>query len=198
MSVCIAPLLSLLVQPAFAQDLGVTGLDASAEAASYRRPPPPPPLRRPPPPPRRPAPRPVKTAAELEKDVTLSLSPLHLAMGMVALNGEFRASDDVSLMLGGSLGADNAGTLYDVNAQLRGYALGDFDRGLNLGLEARYGNADLFWVHGPAWALGPVAGLKYTFDGGFVVEAQVGAEFVNGDGFIALAPTANLNLGFSF
>lgn len=140
----------------------------------------------------------MKSVAELEKDVTLSLSPLHFAMGMVGLNGEFRVSDDVGLSLGGALGADDLGTLYDINAQIKGYAAGDFDRGLSLGMEVRYGNADLFWVHGPAWAIGPVIGAKYTFDGGFTVEGQVGGEFVNGDGFVALAPTANLNLGFSF
>ncbi len=60
-----------------------------------------------------------------------------------------------------------------ITGQVRWYALGDFERGLFLG------GLVSFWRIGPyfTWAPGPLAGYRFTFPAGLVVEAHLGIPF---------------------
>lgn len=187
-----------------AVDLDAVTLDDADLAVRWRRGPPPPPYRRYPPPPRvvvrggpPPAPAPAPPPPELH-DVSLSLSALHLALPMAAVDAELRLASKGGLALTGGLGSLDGTTLFDLGAQIRGDVIGNFDRGVYLGVGGRYTDVPFYAVSGPAGALDAVIGFKYTFDTPLTLDAQVGPQVVNSAAFRALGPMVKLNVGWSF
>lgn len=186
----------LLLNAAFAAN--PVQVQVAVAANTYRRPPPP--HRRPPPPPyRRPAPAPVKAVQqEADTSVSITVSPLHLAYNTLEGQVEFKVADQFSLAMMGGAGGMYGVPLYEIGGQARGYVSGDYNSGINLGVEVRYGNVDLYGPTEPGLAIGPFIGGKATFNGGFTLEAQLGGQYIQGADYRAIAPIANLNLGWSF
>jgi hypothetical protein len=153
---------------------------------------------------------------------SLTFSPLHLVLPLFELTAEFRAGQNVGVALLGGAGSitekstNTTFGVYEVGGQFRFYVLGDFRRGLDLGLEVLYMklSGDIDRVAGTAQgiAIGPFIGYKLGTMAGFVFDAQIGVERV---GIAASAhdaatgqqdsasdskwiPLLNLNVGWSF
>jgi hypothetical protein len=126
------------------------------------------------------------------------MSAIHLAVPMAEFSGEFRIAPRASLGLIGGLGSYEEIPRFDVGLQARGYVSGDFDRGVGLGLEARYTNLGVLSRDDNAVAFGPFLAAKYTFDMPLTVDAQLGVALVNAESYVAVAPIARLGIGWSF
>jgi hypothetical protein len=157
--------------------------------------------------------------------VAITFSPLHLALPVFEVTGEFRLSDHLGLGLVagyGSVKASDAGAATDVTfdvfeagTQLRYYVLGDFRSGMQIGAEALYlnvsGGKGSVSAVADGLAVGPFLGYKFTAVVGFTFDAQLGIERVGlaasaknsstGAGANASAsdwiPLLNLNVGWS-
>lgn len=202
---------------------------ATLAQAPTAPPPPPPPAYAPAP---SPAPENMPSASagvppRVLRDVSLTISPLHLINPVVELTLEARVADRVGLALIGAVGqmstTSSGGTRHDFSAyelgtSFRYYAVGDFNSGMQLG-------AELLWVHvtldsstsgsdvsgvGAGVAMGPMIGYKYTADVGFTFDGQLGFQWIaltakassGGDTMSAeqkrLIPLLNVNVGWSF
>lgn len=117
---------------------------------------------------------------------------------MIDATAELGLGDHASFSLIGGIGRTDAGTLYEAGAAVSGYFLGNFDRGLSLGLQARATNANLGLPVESGVAIGPTLGGKYTFDFPLTLSAQIGGDLVNTKSFTGLAPNGKLSIGFSF
>ena len=171
-----------------------------------------------------PAPPPAPTApASPAHLVSITFSPVHLALPIFEVTGEIRDGDSFgfALILGGGevqgLGA------FEVGAQARFYALGDFEGGLQIGAEVLYlhldgglgsTNSTSLSGSGTGAAIGAFVGYKTILAIGLTFEAQGGAEVVNADASasatsatgsstatasdVRVIPLLNLNVGWSF
>lgn len=185
------PILALLSVPTVLADVPEA---VPVEVESYRGhrppPPPPPPRRPPPPPPPRPAPK-----ADPGHDLSLTLSTTDLGYGLLTGNLEARLAPEVSL--GGTLGLGGWGR-YRLGGELRGYVVGNFDRGLFLGAGVESTNVGWFDLDGGAVGVSGFGGAKLALPPGFTLEGKLGVEAL-GDGAVGyLQPVAALNLGWSF
>jgi hypothetical protein len=159
------------------------------------------------------------------RHVSLALSPVHLLIGMVEVTGEVRLTERVSVALIGGLGRMQgvyAGCptllctvtvrVYEVGAQGRWY-LGNFDRGLHLGVEASYLKVDATdatidvkaTVEG--LTVGPFVGWKWVGSAGFTFDLQGGLQLLvlpasssgtSSKKETSALPLLNANLGWSF
>jgi hypothetical protein len=150
---------------------------------------------------------------------SLTLSPIHLAIGVVELTGEFRLAD--KLGLAGTLGGGRVDGLsvYEVGAQLNYYLTGSFDGGLHIGAEVQFISAfndpdETFDMQTTATAeglaVGPMLGWKWIGDSGFSFVAQGGVQYMAvqaraesgtvsaSDEDSRIGPLVNLNAGWSF
>lgn len=152
----------------------------------------------------------------------ISFSPLHLLPApIVEVTGEWRLSDRIGLAaIAGagradvetSAGDDDSIAVYELGGQFIGYALGDFDHGLQVGGEAVFlhattdGETETLTGSAQGLAVGPFVGYKLATDVGFSFNVQVGAQYVaargedeDGDSYgSAVIPLLNANLGWSF
>lgn len=175
---------------------------------------------------------PQPAAEEAGKIVSLTVSPLHLVMPVVEVTAEVRLSDrfglaallgagtvDVETRVGDTVVDTDTFDVFELGAQGRVYTVGDFDHGMQLGLEA-------LWVHvsgedlqgtkisgaGAGLAIGPFIGYKIATRVGFTFEGQLGFQYMamkaeasdeeSGvsaeDSDTDLGPLLNLNIGWSF
>ena len=145
---------------------------------------------------------------------SLTISPIHLTFPIVELTGEIRAHDKLGLAMVAGVGrytdksVDISAAVYELGAQLRFYAIGDFRHGMQLGAEVLYVHLSQsnLSLRGEGLAVGPFVGYKVMADAGFTFDAQVGAQYLGlratdgysaetGEEFIVLL---NLNVGWSF
>lgn len=138
-----------------------------------------------------------ETADEDERVVTLSISPLHLTIPMFEATGEFRVGENKSVAAIAGVGSEGKVALYEVGAQVRQYVIGDFDTGVNLGAEAKWGNANYMGATSPSATLGPFVGGKLTL-ALFSLELQGGGQVVWRDQEFAFGPLLNVQAGVSF
>ncbi len=188
---------------------------ATAPPAAY--PPPggyyPPPGAYPPPPPA-PPPEPVR-------NVSLTLSPVHLLAPVFELTGEVRVVNHFGVAAIGGYGSltveGERFKVWEVGGQLLAYPMNPF-HGLHLGAELLYVKVDADDLQsgtvrgsGNGLAVGPLVGYKVLTAGGFTFVAQGGVQYIaaraeasdsagnssqaDDQKFIALL---NLNLGYSF
>lgn len=148
----------------------------------------------PPPPPR----HPVEASVSATHNVSLSISALPLTLPMLELSAEARLTPKSSLSLIGGLGGYQGVPRYELGAQARGYFLGDFDRGIALGLEGRYSNLSIGSIVEPTVAVGPMLAAKYTGRVPLMLEGQLGLAYVQGSGWGGLEPIGRVNVGWSF
>jgi hypothetical protein len=169
---------------------------------------------------------PSAARADVEPDpihqVSLTVSPLHLFLPFFELQGEYAVSRNVGVALIAGIGSvsltdDGSETsffIWELGAKVAGYVVGDFEEGLQVGLEALYLKvsaeaADDFAsgsVFGNGFSLSPFIGYKLIADFGLTFEAQLGPAFIfasaesetESASDFAIGPMLNLNLGWSF
>lgn len=161
-------------------------------------------------------------APELNR-VYASLSPFHLAAPIVEGQVEIRANPRVGVAVLGGGGSMKASgfkfTVWEVGGQFVGYPVGDFDHGMQLGLEVLYAhvstndtgaNGVTLSGVGSGLGVGPFIGYKLATKVGFTFNIQGGVEYMavradatdgtrsSGTNQSAFIPLANLNVGWSF
>lgn len=165
----------------------------------------------------------VESPAELH-GASLTFSPLHLLLPVFELQGEFRVTPNIGIGVIGGIGqvtlestsGDTTLTAYEVGGKLVGYVIGDFDEGMQVGLEVLYAGVggkardggETVAVFGEGLGLSPFIGYKIITDIGFTFEAQAGPSLLllaaenRGSGESAeevkLSAMLNLNIGWSF
>ena len=157
-------------------------------------------------------------AAEL-RSVSITISPVHLFLPVVEATVEGRIGPRAGVAGIAGYGAISSGsndfTVIEGGGQLNYYLLGDFDDGMQIGVEALYTKLDggdgSVTGFGNGLAVGPYVGYKTTTDGGFTFNAQLGAEYLaisasasesdTGDSAsaseTAVIALLNLNIGWS-
>ncbi len=144
-------------------------------------------------------------------ELAVTISPIHLAIPVVELTGEYKLVDRQSAAL--ILGAGTSGGVgaFEIGGQYAYYLLGNFDHGLKLGLEGIFvaagGSAGTsVTAVGGGVSVGPFLAYKIAFDFGLTFDLGAGAQYVfitasdgtnsaSADGFGLLL---NLNAGWSF
>lgn len=156
---------------------------------------------------------------DVQHNVSVTISPIHLALPVIELTGEYRITPKMgaaAILGAGSVTAENSEkvTVIEVGGQFAYYALGTFIHGLQVGAEAiyLYANADQanIDVSGNGLAIGPFLGYKIATNIGFTFVAQGGVQYVTAkasatDGTNTasesdkdIIPLLNLNVGWSF
>lgn len=165
--------------------------------------------------------------------VSFTISPLHLLAPIVELQAEFRLNPKLGLagILGiGSISITEDGRLgifsdgdetfdfftFELGAKIAYYAVGDFEEGMQLGLEVLYAyvatddddpSFEGAAGFGSGFMISPFIGYKVIADVGFTFEAQLGpalsfARAENDEGETAtetrFGANLNLNIGWSF
>jgi hypothetical protein len=123
---------------------------------------------------------------------------VHLAVAMAEVNAEFRLGTNGGLGVTGGLGASGGQSLYELGTELRGYAAGNFDRGVFLAVGGRLTDVPFYAPTDSAFAGDVAVGGKYTFDVPLTLEAEVGPQLVASRDWHAFGPMVKVNLGFSF
>jgi hypothetical protein len=223
-------------EPAPPPPEGAAPAQPEAQPEAQPQPQPPPPQTPPPgygyPPPgyAYPPPEPIPPKApdpEPTRNVSLTMSPLHLFLPVFEAMVELRVVDGFGVSVIGGYGQvtaeDNLGTEHEFSAlelggQLIWYPLEPF-RSLQLGAEILYikvetqdeGDQATLTGVGDGVAMGPLVGYKLVTSGGFTFLAQGGFQYVairaeasDGAGTTAsdeqdsIIPLINLNLGWTF
>ena len=165
-------------------------------------------------------------AAKPGPKLTVMWAPLRLIVPLVEFTAEYRVLDKlgVSLTVGAgkrtveSSGDKASGTEIEGGAQVRYYVIGDFDHGMELGVEAleEYVKFDeplpagVIAVAAGGFTVGPFVGYKVATGAGFTFEAQLGARYLVVEPAVQGAsgasfgdvdkwlPLLHLNIGWSF
>lgn len=153
------------------------------------------------------------------QDFSLTISPVHLLISTVELNGEFNLNNNFGLALIGGIGqptfeysdgTEDTFTLYEVGGQLIGYPFGTFRHGMQIGIEGIYMNistsSDNVDAEGLGFSGGAFAGYKFISQGGFTFCIQLGVQKVfakatsgsDSASDSAVMALLNLNFGYSF
>ncbi len=151
-----------------------------------------------------------------QRTVSVTFSPIHLALPVFEVTGEVRVDDKIGIagILGFGQVTPASGdpvSLFEIGASGRYYALGDFRHGMQVGLEAFYihasAAADGVTATADGLAVGPFVGYKYTADIGFTFDSQlgfqrfgIGADSSDGQSTedSDYGVLLNLNVGWSF
>lgn len=160
------------------------------------------------------------------RQLSVTVSPIHLAFPVLEITGELAIQPKLSVaaIAGyGSVKSSSALTsdysVLELGAQVRYYLFGDFEHGLQLGAEVLYLHASTSGssgtttvkASGEGLAIGPFVGYKVVSSMGFTFDAQLGAQRVgigakasasNGQSASAtdsdVQPLLNLNVGWTF
>ena len=157
---------------------------------------------------------PATSSDDVQHDVSITFSPIHLTIPVFEVTGEYRLADKMGVAFIGGGGTVDGVTLIEAGAQFRYYVLGSFVHGAQLGAEVLYLHADgsdaTVEVTGQGFGLGPFAGYKIATNLGFTFDAQVGAQYIlaTADASSGSAQASaedsdiivllNLNVGWSF
>ena len=149
-----------------------------------------------------------------DKQVSVTISPIHLTLPIVELTAEVRAADKAGVAAIAGVGKASGYPAWELGAQGRYYLLGSFDHGMQIGGEVLYlhmsTNQGAVQASGAGGAVGPFIGYKIAARFGLTFDVQLGAEYLfatanasNGASTATtsdsrLVPLLNLNLGWSF
>ncbi len=153
--------------------------------------------------------------ADAPRNIAVTLSPLHLLSPILEVTTEFRVDDRVGAAVIGGFGrVDGDFWVYEAGGQVRWYALGSFEHGLQLGGQLLYlhvssGDIDGTGIAGAGNGLsvGPFVGYKYTSSFGLTFDVQAGAQVVavnaraddgSSESAGGVGPLVNANIGWSF
>lgn len=170
--------------------------------------------------------QPAVEAVKPGPKITVMWAPLRLVVPLVEFTAEYRVLDKlgVSLTVGAgkrtveSSGDKASGTEIEGGAQVRYYVIGDFDHGMELGVEGleEYVKfeeplpAGVIAVAAGGFTVGPFVGYKVATSAGFTFEAQLGARYLVVEPAVQGAsgasfgdvdkwlPLLHLNIGWSF
>lgn len=164
----------------------------------------------------------ASNSSEPESNFSLTISPLHLLVSVVEINGEFKATNNlgVALILGaGRVKSVISGDSYSVReygCQLNYYPDSNFNQGVHYGLEVMRIEVELISSSslkssGSGVSYGPYFGYKTMLGSGLILVTQLGyqsysvfakAQDSNGNSASAGGGGSglllNLNVGFSF
>jgi hypothetical protein len=141
---------------------------------------------------------------------TITISPFHLALPVVELTGEFALQPKISLSAIGGIGSYESFSVFELGSQFNYYLIGDFDQGMQGGVELLYvytsGSVSNISGIGQGLSLGPFIGYKGAFSFGLSIDIQLGIAVmaVNAEAggstasVNAVYPLFNFNLGWSF
>ena len=155
--------------------------------------------------------------------VTVTVSPVHLVLPVVEAQIEYYASELISVAILGGGGtittelSDGESVTFDVlevGGQARAYFYGSSEGGAHAGVEVMYvkldGDVDGVTGVGSGLAGGAIAGYKWVFGPGFVLDlnggigfGRVDAEATDGDetetkSETQALPIININIGWAF
>ncbi len=168
----------------------------------------------------------VPPAAAPLRQLSVTISPLHLVIPMLEVTGEYAVQPKLGVALVAGYGTLNQASatvdkvsILELGAQARYYLLGDFEHGLQVGAEVLYIAASASGSSGSTTAtatgegvsVGPFVGYKFVSSMGFTFDTQLGAART-GLGAKASAstgetasrsetsvgPLLNINLGWTF
>ncbi len=175
--------------------------------------------------------QPISTSATQDSTykASITVSPLHLINPVVELTAEYKVMPKLGIALLAAFGSqtfkvdqkDYSFPLWEIGFQGRFYTLGDFNHGMQVGLEAlvlklsdkTYDDGPfLIYAPGSRVEAGAFLGYKIATDIGFTVEAQAGAKYalildgtmktMNAKAADAaidpITPLINVNIGWSF
>ncbi|MBI5325443.1 MAG: hypothetical protein HZB41_09270 [Ignavibacteriae bacterium] len=143
-------------------------------------------------------------------NTTITISPIHLIMPVVELMGEFALKPTVSIALIGGLGTYEGFSVYEIGGQLNFYLTGNFDQGMQAGIEILHasvsGEVQNISGVGQGLSIGPFIGYKGAYDFGLSIDLQLGIGIMTARAEAggstasanATAPFLNFNLGWSF
>lgn len=137
--------------------------------------------------------------ARPQRHVSITFEPLHLFYPIVQLGVEARLGDEFGVMVFGGAGSaavdfvkppydgPDKVSVWEAGAQLLYYATGDFEGGMQVGVEALFQHASLQGAStlgsgsigglAPGFSIGPIIGWKFLTRGGFTVDSQIGVGF---------------------
>jgi hypothetical protein len=148
---------------------------------------------------------PHAAAEEAPKTAYLSFSPIHFSRPIGEITGEMKLTPHTSAALVIGAGAIGGQAYWKGGYQLLYYPFGNFENGLQLGLESSYagfaGGLPSGVVVGPVNALtfSPLIGWKWTHASGFTMSSQAGFSYApSAQGERRFAALYNLNVGWSF
>ncbi len=164
-----------------------------------------------------------------ERQVSVTISPIHLIFPIVEITAEYAVTRQIGVAAILGYGTISIPTqritaagistttekirAYELGAHFNYYVLGNFDHGMQLGVEALYvgvagDGPQTTGITASGLALGPYVGYKIITNVGFTFEANGGAQYVtlrgsnanNGDTASQkkVIPLVNLNIGWSF
>ena len=163
--------------------------------------------------------------AQETKKLSITNSPIHLSLSILELMAEYQVAPKIGaagiLGYGSITETDNWGDeveipILEIGGQLNYYLLGNFDKGMQVGLELLYINLSLpedevATIIANGLGIGPYLGYKWTAVSGLTFDIQAGYEkflaqvkakdsFGNEieDSVQGGIPLINLNLGWSF
>ena len=181
-----------------------------------------------------PPPPPPAAPVEPHHAVSVTFSPIHLFLPIVEVAGEVALNEKMSVAgivgfgsvpietttITSSAGGLSSSTkrerlsAWEVGGHFNYYVLGNFDHGMQLGVEALYLKVDAAGTtyrsaaSASGFAVGPYVGYKLITGVGFTFEANLGAQYVaaraqTSDGTSSASdskwiPLLNLNVGWSF
>ena len=144
---------------------------------------------------------------DVQHDLSLTFSPLHLTAATFEATGEFRVLDKLGLAIVAGGGGYGGVGVYEIGSSVRWYPIGTFVHGMQLGAEVLYagggGGKSGTFVHADVLSAGGFVGYKIATNIGFTFEAQAGVSGVvagaTGIGTISgVLPLINANVGWSF
>lgn len=152
----------------------------------------------PPPPAAERAPAKVRRPEQVDHSASVMVNVVDVPAPLFTASAEVALGRKVGLLGSGGVGFSELGALYEVGADARLYALGDFDRGLFVGGGAGVTNISPFAMNDRAFTVEGFVGGKYATNIGLTGEFTVGAEAANHAEIGGLYPKVTLGLGWSF
>jgi hypothetical protein len=147
-----------------------------------------------------------ESAAADSPDLSVTISPLHLAFGFLELTGEFALTDKTSIAAVAGAGSVLGVEIYEAGGQVRHYVLGSFRHGLGFGAEVLLASARTE-LSGEVETAGgvqvsPFVAYKYAAGFGMTVDLNAGAAYMriaddeSSESDVGLM--LNINVGWSF
>ena len=131
-------------------------------------------------------------------DVAVTVNVVDMPTPLLSANVELALGRKVGLLGTGGVGVASTGALYDLGADVRGYFVGDFDRGIFVGGGAGVTNLSPFAMGAPAGTLDVFVGAKFTASFGLTADVAVGVEAAGHQEIGGIYPTAKVGVGWAF
>jgi hypothetical protein len=133
-----------------------------------------------------------------DNNVSVMVNALNVPAPLLSVSAEGALGRKVGLVGTGGLGFAQDVALYDVGADLRGYVIGDFDRGLFLSGGVGTTNFTPVSAGVSSLTIDGAVGAKFTFDFGLTLDGSIGVAAYTNEQLGVVSPTAKIGVGWSF